>query len=73
MVPEDSGKLGRAKEGIAETERMFKALITSLEKKHFHLFKAKAAILWDHTCSLKHDSLALPQLTTTNREMIDNL
>jgi hypothetical protein len=39
------GELGPAKKDIAEIERMLKALITSLENKDLHLFKATAAIL----------------------------
>ena len=39
------GELGTAKKDIAEIERMLKALTTSLENKHLHLFKATAAIL----------------------------
>jgi four helix bundle protein len=41
----EKGELGSAKRNLAEIERMLKALITSLENKHLHLFKAKAAIL----------------------------
>ena len=39
------GELGTAKRDIAEIERMLKALIRSVENKHLHLFKAKAAIV----------------------------
>ncbi len=41
----EKGELGTAKKGIAEIERMLKAMIKSLENKPLHLFKAKAAIL----------------------------
>ena len=41
----EKGELGTAKKDIAETETRLKALITFLEIKNLHFFKAKAAIL----------------------------
>jgi len=57
--------LGPLKKDIAEIERMLKALIKSLENKPLN-----PGTLWDHTGSIGDDTLILPQLTTTNREMI---